>query len=561
MWALPGAAAREIVPAGAAPVRSCAAAADGSMAIIGRTDGSVEVIDLTTGRVTTALGRHTGSVRACLVSPDGRTAVTGGDDGFLRWHASDGALEAEVSDQAHAVSCLAMSRDGATLVSGGFDGSLRFYDSASHRVRHDVVNDLPAGVDRCAVGARVAIATHTDGALSVWDPVDGRLTGRLPGHTGDATGCALSPEDDTAASAGLDGTVRIWDLTQLQDVPVAGHRSTVTDCAVSADGSWAATTSVDGFGLVWDAVSGDVLHRLGDHFSAVLGCAIHPDGTGLATTGVDGFVHVYSDRGAGHRQALDLTVGGTSCIFGGDGAWLAAAGDDGQIRAWSWPDLSALPTLPGHAGSVSRLVAPSGSANLLSAGADGAIRLWDVRGGSCVGEARDAGPIDDLAVAADGTLISAGGDGRLMLRDLRQPGDSFRLDVAERAWLRCVVSADGSVLIGSDRQGEVWLANREDPARGRSLGRHADAVRALDLSRDGSILVSGGDDDLLTVTDVGRGRELARLPLPGRPTSVTWRSAGRLVLCGDDGGGVALARLDRFGRVGSSRQPKDVTGS
>ena len=48
--------------------------------LLGGGDGSVRFLDLVTGKVRTASGRHNGAVVRASFSPDGRAAVTAGED-------------------------------------------------------------------------------------------------------------------------------------------------------------------------------------------------------------------------------------------------------------------------------------------------------------------------------------------------------------------------------------------------------------------------------------------------------------------------------------------------
>jgi WD40 repeat protein len=107
---------------GAAAVLTCALSRDGEVALAGRADGSVELIELRSGDATLTRSGHQGAVRACLLSPDGQVAVTAGEDGFLRWHGRGGELLAEHHEQPDGCSPSLPHQDGTSWRPAGSTG-------------------------------------------------------------------------------------------------------------------------------------------------------------------------------------------------------------------------------------------------------------------------------------------------------------------------------------------------------------------------------------------------------------------------------------------------------
>ena len=89
---------------------------------------------------------------------------------------------------------------------------------------------------------------------NVWDIDTGEVVRSLEGHSGAINAFALSPDGKIAATAGLDNSVRLWDVNsgqlrkQVLGVPTYGTPA----LAFSPDGRKLISGGPDAWGRVWD---------------------------------------------------------------------------------------------------------------------------------------------------------------------------------------------------------------------------------------------------------------------------------------------------------------------
>ena len=100
---------------------------------------------------------------------------------------------------------------------------------------------------------------------------DASLSGNTDvGHIGPVFDVAFDPTSSFVATAGADGTVRIWNLGLLRQVAVLkGHKDKVYSVAFSADGSYILTASRDKTARLWNPSTGEEICRFVGHTGGV----------------------------------------------------------------------------------------------------------------------------------------------------------------------------------------------------------------------------------------------------------------------------------------------------
>ena len=96
---------------------------------IGERDGAVRLLDLRTGAVRIASGRHEYHVGAAQFTPDGRTLITGAeDDKVIVWDVRQAVAVETLSGHASGVELLRIAQDGQTVYTASLDGAVFIWD-------------------------------------------------------------------------------------------------------------------------------------------------------------------------------------------------------------------------------------------------------------------------------------------------------------------------------------------------------------------------------------------------------------------------------------------------
>ncbi len=98
-------------------------------------------------------------------------------------------------------------------------------------------------------GTKLAVASNI--GIWIYDAQTGQELDLW--HTGSVYSVAFSPDRNTLATGGYDGTIRLWNAHTGQHIrTLTGHTGSVFSVAFSPDGNTIATGSADGTVLLWE---------------------------------------------------------------------------------------------------------------------------------------------------------------------------------------------------------------------------------------------------------------------------------------------------------------------
>ncbi len=199
-------------------------APDFDLIALGGSDGTIKLWDMVTRESRLTIDAADATITALVFTPDATRVVSADQDGWRRvWDTETGDLITEQRDAVLGTrqlitTALLVASDGAQIAGVNDSGILLWTigDSSASIPLSAGRGGRPSLVRWSADGRWLLSGTSNDG-LALWDVNRSAFVGTLPNTQGDRVDADFSPDGTLLLTSALDGTVRLWDLSNPSD--------------------------------------------------------------------------------------------------------------------------------------------------------------------------------------------------------------------------------------------------------------------------------------------------------------------------------------------------------
>lgn len=396
-------------------------------------------------------------------------------------------------------------------------------------------------------GQRIATAGN-DGSLKIWDTITGRLVKTISVLTPASkeygvTFVTFSPDGKLLAASTGEGRILLYDATTFELVNfLQAQDGVIWGLAFSPDSARIVSGGQGGIAILWNIQDNTVQSLQGGHTSDIQAVTFNRAGTRIATAGADSLAIVWD---SGTRKPIYRLQGHTGVVnsvaFSPDGKRLATGGEDRSIILWdiTLPNPPKVLTITGHRDWVYALAFSKDGSTLISVSADRTVRFWDTtygRPGLTLTGHKDQ--IYGLSLSSDGKRIAtASKDNTVRVWNISPEGSRELLTFDNRASvLDIAVSPDGTQLLSAGGDNIVHVWNATSGRLSSSLTGHSGAVEGVVYSSDGNRIATCSRDQTARIWDAASGKELLNFK---KHTDIIWDIA-----FSPDGKRVATASQD-----------------
>ncbi|XP_049840536.1 protein qui-1 [Schistocerca gregaria] len=330
----------------------------------------------------------------------------------------------------------------------------------------------PAGVkllEPTPSGQHLVVVPH-NGDPQLWHVMSNTLTHTFKGHSGPVLCLAITKQSQYLLTGSDDISIIVWDLKSLQlKLRIYEHIAPVLCLTPALSNAVIVSGGEDSRIIITSLLTGDVVMKIDHHRGPVTAVKVTAAGDVLVSGSSDSTVCLWSLENFNLLNSISLASPVTFLDVSLDSVFLVAACEDNQLYLRSLATGTEIHCLRGHKAEIRSVCLAQDNCRAVVGGSDGKIYIFDMHSGrlsrTLTSHTTEVSGVK--VTEKDDFLISSGGN--------RITFWSFRRD---------------------DATGHTTSIRKTSQ---HSQQMHSAAITCLDISRDGTMAVTGGVDSLVNI--------------------------------------------------------------
>mgnify|MGYP000088107722 CR=1 FL=1 len=566
---------------------------DGTMLAVACQDKMIHLFNLK-NRKHRALRGHTDQVLTVDFSPDGKKLLSTSWNGEVRIWELAKRRSRKILQLKSFIFALGRHLKKPWIVAGDRTGTLRLWSWDKLSKPLILPNAHKGGIMSVKFHPSLPqfYTTGSDKRLKTWrvtekgiEPVKMPLLKSFRGRID------ISPDGKILAFIKSFTEIQLVDAATFKTLRILrGPMHRILQVAFDPRGKWMAMISWDKKLFLWDYRKGKIIRKLKLKGGAMF-LAVHPKGDFLATVSIVNRLRVWDTR----LEPLELTPGvqkrtQQGVTFSPDGRHLVAVGNhrtllfrdkrkshkafvlrghtsttwkslflpkrnallsasaDGTLRLWDLKRRKLLETLKGHQGEVHTLLLEKDGRHVLSGSYDGDVRRWNLETKQSIKLFRTKPRIriQQLALSRDQRFLAVcGGNNNVQLWDYQSKQLLRTLKAHTKMVFSMAWGKDGRILFtgGHDKVIRMWNISdtfhalyRLKPYEHRIFGRHKGRIYNMSLHPSGRYLVASSSNGMARIWDIQKGNSISLRGHHGEVNDALFSPDGKMVATGGDDG-------------------------
>lgn len=386
------------------------------------------------------------------------------------------------------------------------------------------------GVNTLYLSADYLYTAAFSKSLTIWSYTSDKVSQDyiFSSHSANITSIALIKDrslydiiDKVVVSGDMNGEVFLLDLSNKEHKRFFNSEGyAINQIVTSSDNSQIFIAADDNLIKVWNSKDLSFIYQLAGHEERIFTIALSENGERLASSGADVVIKIWDLKEKKEKFSLEGHDDDVKClVFLPNNKTVVSGSSDNSIKVWNTVKGTLKSTIEGHTGSVNCLALNIKKGLLISGSKDQTLREWKLKqlrnSDYLVGNKAPVLALSTIPNSNWSGLITVGEEKFIRIWDLY---DGMQLEEVEsdcEGFLSLDVSQDGTKLVtgGIDGSLTLWEVDLEEITLKKivSTKKHLEGVSCVKFTQKEKYIVSGSHDQSLKIWDYTLANEVRDL--------------------------------------------------